>query len=46
VIRENYFPSGKKVNEAPKTIVETEESKEGNGVMDRYVQSITKQLAK
>ena len=41
VIRENYFPTGKKVSEAPKTLVETE-AKEVSNSMDRYVQAITK----
>lgn len=43
VIRENYFPSGKKVSEAPQALVETEQ-KEVTPVMDRYVQAISKQL--
>jgi hypothetical protein len=45
VIRENYFPSGKKVSEAPQTLVETE-SREVAPMMDRYVQAISKQLPK
>jgi hypothetical protein len=43
VIRENYFPSGKKVSEAPVTLVETD-AKEVTPVMDRYVQAISKTL--
>jgi len=45
VIRENYFPSGKKVNEAPVSIVETEVAPV-SGNMDRYVNAITKIAAK
>lgn len=45
VIRENYFPSGKKVSEAPQALVETEQ-KEVTPVMDRYVQAISKSLPK
>jgi hypothetical protein len=45
VIRENYFPSGKKVSEAPQALVETE-TKEVTPSMDRYVSAISKQLAK
>jgi len=45
VIRENYFPSGKKVNEAPVSIVETQEAPV-SGNMDRYVNAITKIAAK
>jgi hypothetical protein len=45
VIRENYFPSGKKVSEAPQALVETE-SREVAPLMDRYVQAISKQLPK
>lgn len=41
VIRENYFPSGKKVSEAPQALVETD-TKEVSPVMDRYVQAISK----
>jgi hypothetical protein len=45
VIRENYFPSGKKVSEAPSTLVETA-AQEVSPVMDRYVNAISKQLPK
>lgn len=45
VIRENYFPSGKKVSEAPKTLVETD-TKEVSPLMDRYVTAISKQIGK
>jgi hypothetical protein len=45
VIRENYFPSGKKVSEAPQALVETD-AKEVSPVMDRYVQAISKIAAK
>jgi len=45
VIRESYFPSGKKVNEAPVSIVETSEAPV-SGNMDRYVNAITKIAAK
>jgi hypothetical protein len=45
VIRENYFPSGKKVSEAPQALVETD-AKEVSPVMDRYVQAISKSLPK
>jgi hypothetical protein len=45
VIRENYFPSGKKVSEAPQALVETE-TKEVMPSMDRYVQAISKTLGK
>lgn len=44
VIRENYFPSGKKVSESPKTLVETMEPKEVSNIMDRYVTAISKTL--
>jgi hypothetical protein len=47
VIRENYFPSGKKVKaEAPQALVETEEPKASGSQMDRYVEAITKIAAK
>jgi hypothetical protein len=47
VIRENYFPSGKTSKAAaPQVVVETEESKGSNSVMDYYVNAITKQLPK
>jgi predicted nuclease with TOPRIM domain len=46
VIRENYFPTGKKVSEAPKTLVETTDPAEVSPVMDRYVQAISKSLPK
>jgi hypothetical protein len=45
VIRENYFPSGKKVSEAPQALVETE-AKEVSPMMDRYVTAISKQIGK
>jgi hypothetical protein len=45
VIRENYFPSGKKKGEAPVSIVETEEPRV-SGAMDSYVQAISKIAAK
>lgn len=47
VLRENYFPSGNKVKpEAPVSIVETDEPKATNSVMDYYVNAITKTLPK
>lgn len=46
VIRENYFPTGKKVSEGPKALVETEAQPEVSPVMDRYVQAISKSLPK
>lgn len=45
VIRENYYPSGKKVSEAPQSLVETD-AKEVSSTMDRYVQAISKIAAK
>jgi hypothetical protein len=46
VIRENYFPTGKKISEAPQALVETEAQPEVSPVMDRYVQAISKTLPK
>lgn len=47
VIRESYFPSGKPAKAAaPQVVVETEEAKGTNNVMDFYVNAITKQLPK
>ena len=46
VIRENYFPTGKKVSEGPKALVETEGQPEVSPVMDRYVAAISKTLPK
>lgn len=46
VIRENYFPSGKKISEAPKTLVETTDPAEVSSTMDRYVSAISKTLPK
>lgn len=46
VIRENYFPTGKKVSEGPKALVETEAQPEVSNTMDRYVQAISKTLPK
>jgi hypothetical protein len=45
VIRENYFPSGKKVSEGPQALVETE-AKEVSSTMDRYVSAISKLASK
>lgn len=45
VIRENYYPTGKKVSEAPQALVETE-TKEVTPTMDRYVAAISKSLPK
>ena len=46
VIRENYFPTGKKVSEAPKTLVETSDPAEVSDSMARYVSTISKTLPK
>lgn len=47
VIRESYFPSGKPTKAAaPQVVVETEEAKGTNNIMDYYVNAITKQLPK
>lgn len=46
VIRENYFPTGKKVSEAPQALVETEAQPEVSSIMDRYVTAISKTLPK
>ena len=46
VIRENYFPTGKKVSEAPQALVETEATPEVSNTMDYYVKAISKQLPK
>lgn len=46
VIRENYFPTGKKVSEGPKALVETEAQPEVSSIMDRYVTAISKTLPK
>lgn len=47
VIRENYFPSGKKTkSEAPQALVETDAPKEVSNTMDRYVEAISKTLPK
>ena len=46
VIRENYFPTGKKTSEAPKALVETEAQPEVSNSMDYYVKAISKTLPK